>query len=603
MLALIACAVWMAVPSSASKPAPRSLVLKHSAVRQHVAAQPDPKMFQVKKNTTIQDKSEAKENEAPVKKDASAQDEVKRTKPQTSVVAKDAGKIQENAASNRKDAQSAYANFMKAASEEKASTHRDPPNIHDPKKGADIGETISTCGGSEDTKGSIQMEQTNNKPCKFPFTYEGKTYNDCVEEGTTDRKWCFTDWPEPGKEGITYWAICNYDKSTCPETSTHLGQQQANADLAKKIEAASSNLHVWFEWWYWQPLFSCGVSILIFTEILWPIVDRLISGSKTLFVVHALMFACAMMAFFYCAAIFTDPKAAAASHILGLSTLFVVLGLLTLLGALGISVRALFSQKGMLSAVADDFAALLLPLTRLMLTFLITYGVLENVDTSYSGIVTLAAFAMIGISMALTGIVSDFIAYIFIRANGWFQEGDFIYHNGGLIKVVDIEWRHTKAFSFAHKCIVYIPNGLLGNKELINQSQDEGRVVFTDIPLNPKVTGETLEAIVKDAWELLRSQDKPFTALNGKTFENQLDVGASGVFISDYGAATSAKELAQIHLKVKLTAQYYYSKPPVKVPEGEDWREHQWDWIAGWNFQTELIFIGIQKILDKHAAK
>lgn len=218
--------------------------------------------------------------------------------------------------------------------------------------------------------------------------------------------------------------------------------------------------------------------------------------------------------------------------------------------------------------------------------------------------------------MAMTGIIGDFIAYIFIRANGWFEEGDFIIHNGATVHVVDIEWRFTKAYSFANKCFMYIPNGILGNKELTNQSQDNARWDVQTIPLDPNLPGSVLETIVKDVWALLRAQDGTFTALSGKSFPNQLEITQSGCRISDFKETESAKG-GQITLNVKLVAKYFYSKCPEQDKSvsgkssnhdhysdevGDDWRDHQFDWVGGWNAQKEIILIGIQKILEKNGA-
>merc|ERR1719321_2305679 len=123
-----------------------------------------------------------------------------------------------------------------------------------------------------------------------------------------------------------------------------------------------------------------------------------------------------------------EPKAAAASHLLGLSTLMVVIGFLILVTSIALAIRGSKAAH----AIADDFANILLPLTRGILSFCLTVGVMENVDTDYTGIVTVTAFMVLGLSMAMTGVIGDFIAYVFIRGNGWFEEGDFIFFQGSV---------------------------------------------------------------------------------------------------------------------------------------------------------------------------
>ena len=52
------------------------------------------------------------------------------------------------------------------------------------------------------------------EPCRFPFIYRGKTYNQCTSEGHGGKLWCatrvwFSFWPH---YMTGHWGLCSYEK-------------------------------------------------------------------------------------------------------------------------------------------------------------------------------------------------------------------------------------------------------------------------------------------------------------------------------------------------------------------------------------------------------
>merc|ERR1719359_158955 len=99
-------------------------------------------------------------------------------------------------------------------------------------------------------------------------------------------------------------------------------------------------------------------------------------------------------------------------------------------------VLACKGKDGWLRNLIDDMFEVLRPLSRGVVVFLLVYGTLQDVNSQWATIAGLGALFGFGIAMATTSIVADFFAYMFIRMNDWFTEGDLIYYNGGLLQVL-----------------------------------------------------------------------------------------------------------------------------------------------------------------------
>jgi small-conductance mechanosensitive channel len=480
-------------------------------------------------------------------------------------------------------------------------------------RGREAGMPIATCGGTQDigSKEQIQMEKEHGKPCKFPFYYKGDKYDECTEVDSDGvGAWCRTEFPDDCKqfpkedcpEGDIRWGICNPKGDHCQSNPVDEGRSAATKAAVARVEEQLLLLKKFFSLHYWSAIGACSFVLLFFSEIVGPLVDAFVGHG---FLGNGLLFVVQMGSFFATAAITNEPDVAASAHILALSTIMLVIAFLVALLMVIMAVRGKGGKGGWGASMIDDLSEVLRPASRCVVVFLLVYGSLDGIDTQWAGVAAFAGLFVFGIAMATTSIISDFLAYLFIRMNGWFTEGDLIYYGGNLLTVKDIHWRYTQAYNFSHRCDMYIPNGKLGNGDLVNQSQDGGRMVAKNIPLPPDVPSAKLEAIVKEIWTLLRGQDKAFTGLNGETYDNQINVKGSSVLISDAGAAGSAKELSQVVLTVKLKALYSYSTPPPFKGDGAepDWRDRQWDWLAGWNAQQERVLLDVQKVLDKHLVR
>lgn len=467
---------------------------------------------------------------------------------------------------------------------------------------------MPTCGGTQDMKGTVQMEQTHGRPCKFPFYYEDEWYYECTTKDNDGVPWCRVEFPPKGEEGPIRWALCNPDRKPCPETPANLGQDQANAAAAEKVADATQKLEHFFSYNYWRPLFFCSAALLLFSEVIGPAVDVCTGKS---FLGKATVFFCQMFSFLLVGAIYSDPSAAAAQHILALSFVMVSIGLLLLLAALLLRMRRACSKEGSysdgLGIVANDISDVLPGVSRAVIVVLLVYGILDDVGVEWTGVAAVAAVVSLGITLATTGIASDFLAYVFIRLGGWFREGDVIYIAGEAVSVTGITWRYTEVYRGSTRSPLYVPNKDVGFAQVNNQSRDNGRCVFKTIPLEPSLSAAQLESIVKEMWQLLYAfgGDKSFVALNGEKYESQLDVDGSAVYLSDRPAAQSAKELSQMTITLKLAGKYWYSNPPPwtdkEKPEPKK-EDRQYDWCAPWNYQVEYVLLEVQKILEVHGA-
>ncbi len=60
----------------------------------------------------------------------------------------------------------------------------------------------------------IEQREKKVKPCIFPFTYEGVTYNNCtIVNDPDDKPWCSTNLDEDGNHVVSgrYWGHCDQD--------------------------------------------------------------------------------------------------------------------------------------------------------------------------------------------------------------------------------------------------------------------------------------------------------------------------------------------------------------------------------------------------------
>merc|ERR1719359_866845 len=102
--------------------------------------------------------------------------------------------------------------------------------------------------------------------------------------------------------------------------------------------------------------------------------------------------------------------------------------------------------------VTDSLSHVFPILSYLVIVFLITQGLLEETASDWGKLALLVSFLALGLAMGVSGIMKDMMSYVFIRANDYFEEGEFIYFGGKLLQVKDITWLHTFAYNPKLKC-------------------------------------------------------------------------------------------------------------------------------------------------------
>jgi len=211
----------------------------------------------------------------------------------------------------------------------------------------------------------------------------------------------------------------------------------------------------------------------------------------------------------------------------------------------------------------------------------------------WSQLAQLMALCVLGISLALTGIISDIVAHIFIRLDDHFVEGDFICFEGDLVEIVKLEWRHTVGIKDSSSSYVYIPNSQLTSSALINQSKDNDHIVEVDIPVN--MDTDRVEKAVKNCWSIFertKEEDFTFKGPDGKEYRNQFNSDACSVWLKESCEA--------IH--ITFVGKYFLSEPPPWDDEdGEKPSEieRQGDWETPWAFQIQWFHLECKALNEK----
>lgn len=317
-----------------------------------------------------------------------------------------------------------------------------------------------------------------------------------------------------------------------------------------------------------------------------------------------------MTAFMITALVSVTDESAGAKHILALSTICMALGFLTFLFSSILVLRHRMSHTKRDQAVmhiANDVSVVFRPLSRFVLVFLITMGVLEEVSVDWGGIVIVASFVALGIAFAMSSLVKDLFSYFFIRLDDHFEEGEFVYSKGELTQIEKITWRYVIGVEWSSRTKVYIPNSELVCEKIRCQSRDFDRFIKAQIPIPFKASGQALEAILRDGWEILRSTDAEgftFKASDGTEYENQVDTPKSTIYLTKM-EPHSGSEFGMVILEAKLFGLYSFSKPPPwkgdpqLQPPKED---RQLEWETMWNYQVEWLILGLKKIIDRHVS-
>merc|ERR1719160_2404332 len=128
-----------------------------------------------------------------------------------------------------------------------------------------------------------------------------------------------------------------------------------------------------------------------------------------------------------------------------------------------------------------DFTYVFRPISIFVIIFLIVQGLLDSSASDWGSLTLLASFLALGVAFAVSGLVADMCSYCFIRANDYFQEGEFIMNDGELLQIKHIFWCYTFAYRPSTRSDVYIPNGGLVGSAINNRSRDNSRTFEIDM--------------------------------------------------------------------------------------------------------------------------
>lgn len=391
------------------------------------------------------------------------------------------------------------------------------------------------------------------------------------------------------------------DKEQSAEIKEELADEDKSAqENAKKAAALKAKINqekelvkMWFTWGFWRLLVACSATLLIFSEVIFPLVFNLLGRSL---MVAAITFFLQNLAFLFTAVAFVTVKAAGAKLCLVLSVVLCAISLLILLGAMSLKFNKATPSMEILQA---DFTYVFRPISIFVIIFLIVQGLLDSSASDWGSLTLMASFLTLGIAFAVSGLVADMCSYCFIRANDYFMEGEFIMNDGELLQIKHIHWCYTYAYRPSTRSDVFVPNSALAGSGINNRSRDNARVFEIDLSVPTGSSNAQTTKMVQDVLALIKSSDKAgFTATNGKQFDGQIDVAKSDVYITGIDP-----EGASCTLKIKLFGKYYFSKPPQWKMDGPapEASKRQMEWQSGWNYQVEWLLLESKKIIDKNA--
>jgi small-conductance mechanosensitive channel len=365
----------------------------------------------------------------------------------------------------------------------------------------------------------------------------------------------------------------------------------------EKAEAAVESVGKWFTWDFWHLMVICAAVLLIYSEAIAPLLFRFLGHS---FLLASTIFFIQMMTFMLVAIIIHDPDAAGAKHTLSLSTILTALSFLIWLFAVHLYFAGMPDQ---IKHLISDLSYVFRPLSTLIVVFLVVEGVLEESKSDWGNLVLLGSFIALGLAFGLSGLVKDIMCYFLIRTKNIFAEQDFIYYNGEIYQVTQIGWLFTSAYRMSTRSATFIPNSDLGMHGVNNQSRDDTRIYEAILPLAGSMKADAIEAIVKEGWEILRSQQEgTFMALNGQQIATQMDTDKSALYV-DSISETCGNEFDACHVVLRLVAKYYYSHPPPWDGDTDepDLKQRQMDWKMKWHYHVEWFLVEMKKIIDKHS--
>jgi small-conductance mechanosensitive channel len=221
-------------------------------------------------------------------------------------------------------------------------------------------------------------------------------------------------------------------------------------------------------WSFWQPMVISMVFLLLFTDLVGPMLDCCCGHGL---MKEAILFLITMLAFATVVFFFLDWNAAGMSVLVGAAIFGAAIAILFF--AFSLSIVA-FSKdaRDPVKMILTDLSYGLRGLVRVIMLCTLVDVVSQVAGVDWARLVMVLAFLLLAVGLALAGVIGDLMAHIFIRFDKHFFEGEFIFFDGDLVQIQDCHWRHVVTLSVPKKCIMYIPNNALTSSALVNPTTD-----------------------------------------------------------------------------------------------------------------------------------
>lgn len=395
----------------------------------------------------------------------------------------------------------------------------------------------------------------------------------------------------------------SHENADVEKARTDVDQEELSDEQAriKKLAHIRAQVHDekelvkrWFTWGFWELLVACAACLLVFTEIVFPLVF-MCTGRSLL--VAAILWFLQNFAFLCTAISCVTHNSAGAKICLVLSVILCAMSFLLLL-----AVAALRCGKSTpaMEILQTDATYVFRPLSIVIILFLIVQGLLDSSSSDWGALTFFTAMLTLGIVLAVSGVVKDVMSYCLIRNNNWFEEGEFIMSGGDLLQIKHIFWCYTLAYKPKTRSQVYVSNHSLAGSGINNRSRDNARVFEFELDIPIGSSDEQTSKMVQGVMALIQSGEKDgFTAMNGKQYEGQIDVGKSCVYITGIDPSSNKGTM-----QIKLFGKYYFSKPPQWTMKGTPEPQksaRQMEWQAGWNYQMEWLLLESKKVIDQNS--
>lgn len=367
------------------------------------------------------------------------------------------------------------------------------------------------------------------------------------------------------------------DESPAEERASE-AHEEASAEHVK-----DSKNDKWFTIWYWKPFVISIGFMTCMVDLVGPLYNKCVKFSLQSEVVLLMVtiFGWTFLVFY-----FSVPGAAGVVILLAYASIACTLTLLVGILTLSMTLRGIKNDDPV-AEIFTDIAKLFRFFLRVVMVVVILTVITTEAAVDWGQLAMLLGFMMLGIALSLSGVIGDIMAHIFLRMDRHFHEGDYIIFEDDLVQIETFGWRHTTGVKDSNAAFIYIPNSMLTGASLVNQSQDNDRVVEVDIPVD--MDAEKIEQALKNCrsvFDLSKDPDFEFVGPDGEVYNNQFNTDECDVYLN---ATCDAVHITFVGL-------YFFSRPldeeaakEVAISgEGED---HQMDWEMAWYFQIQWFHI------------